>query len=517
MGEFVQNTESAFKLIYNIHDQQVTRHKRIFYYIFNRFSQTEIPNECLVQLKKHLHESLENSFQGFLDSAEYETMLAEIQRSVSLDSDPYNRPKHVSIHQCSQFDSDPCETIIGVCRAHYGKLDVCYQTTPISEELQEALPHFLLLPKANRSASSLHSFALSVKGRLSLLYGSSLVCSQRVVEHSDEGDAVLQGAFVVSTMPYVDKARKYILKAKNILESSIDIPLKVLLDQVNESLGPEHLTTGPFPKQMRDIDFTIILSVDPNVFVRTMLACLTEHQIVIISSHASKLVAFTESLFMCLWPLQWCHLYFPYLPLTYANMLQSPVPYLVGVLQDEFNTLLKSNAAPRDALILNIDEDVIFANNIIEENLYGQTTGDFIRKLRENISSSLKYHDDYGCSIDANANKEMLTAQLWVSTCQQFVSRFLSIMRFFGLKMNLITNVPEENSIDVDNHGDGLLLSTPTEGDGGVVLVDEKLCRLFFMKSSNQNKRGFIVYDKGFVKEMFRTQSLSNYITAFYK
>ena len=468
-----------------------------------------------MQLKEFLYESLLNYYLAFLNSSEYEIMLAELEKKSLKEIDhPYIWPKNISVHRCSTNipQIDLPLTVVGVCQMFDGKIDVAWNTAPASEKLLEALPHFLLLPKAHLCSNSLHSFAFSIRDISSMLYGSSLMCLQRAELASDSTSAI-RGAFILSTKPYVDKARQYILQAAKVLHSSAVLELEQLLNLVCDCLGSEHnLTSGPNPTDMRDVDSTIILSVSPSVFVDVMLACLSERKIVIISSHASKLVAFTESLFICCAPLQWCHLYFPYLPLTYTDILQSPVPYLVGILKCDFTYLLNREVATQDIFTVDIDEDRILTGDL-KETLHKKTAENLVRELRENISHSSKYHDNLGNTYDVGSNTDVLTVQVWVTTCQRFVKRFLDVVQFFSLKISMKSIVLELNTICDPNHEGKTLVNAPTEDDEDLVLVDEKLCRLFFMKSSNHRMEGFTEYDAGFVMEFLRTQALSNYIS----
>ncbi len=68
-----------------------------------------------------------------------------------------------------------------------------------------------------------------------------------------------------------------------------------------------------------------------------LLRCLlAEQRIIVTGSHLTLISATTHALIALLYPLRWCHVFVPILPLrrNFMDIVESPVPFLVGVLKD---------------------------------------------------------------------------------------------------------------------------------------------------------------------------------------
>ena len=517
----------------------------------------------LRHLEDALYESLQLHYQGFLLSSEYETMLMEIHSHSPLDIISYRVPSHVSIHRApsKQCFSDPGIKVVGIWRVINGKVEFSSKPPLSNDGISDSLPHFLCL--GEKFTCSLHNFAFSVRGLSTSVYGCSLECSvnhlpsqslvksptptfkdkmlfgkswrrtfMRRLRRSRDGhdfdetwnenkpasdtnstftprsesNSATRGAFILSTFPIVDKAREYLLKNRCILETG-EIEWDALSDHIIEPLELEchtnrigSLSGGCF----RDIDPTVVLTVSSNTFVNAMTEVLLEHKLILVSSHVTRLVAFFESLLLCFSPLHWCHLYFPYLPLTYGDILQSPVPYLIGIRKKDYLELKEKSAIAEDVLSIDIDSDTILSTDNGEKPL--PTAASLLKFLRANIVHSSKYYDDFSSGAHADSS----TASTLVSSCQNFVKQYVGIIRLFHLKINadaqLLKDLISGNTVkDVPQSVHRRALD-----DASLALIDEKLCRIYFMHYAN--RKHTIEYDVSFVREILRTQSLSNYI-----
>jgi len=90
---------------------------------------------------------------------------------------------------------------------------------------------------------------------------------------------------------------------------------------------------------------------------------LQECKVVIISEHYSLLTPVAEALLSAIFPFRWVGLYIPVAPLKMVGILQAPIPYLIGLHSDYFNTVDVSHR-PNDAIFVDLDRDVIHIGEI---------------------------------------------------------------------------------------------------------------------------------------------------------
>lgn len=82
-------------------------------------------------------------------------------------------------------------------------------------------------------------------------------------------------------------------------------------------------------------------------------ALLTEQKVLLLSSQYSILTVCAEILQSLLFPLQWSHLYIPLLPRFLSPMLDAPVPYLVGVIRE--NWVFAEQNLSQETIVVDLD------------------------------------------------------------------------------------------------------------------------------------------------------------------
>lgn len=88
-------------------------------------------------------------------------------------------------------------------------------------------------------------------------------------------------------------------------------------------------------------------------------ALLTEQKVLLISSQYSILTVCAEILQSLMFPLQWSHLYVPLLPRFLSPMLDAPIPYLVGVIRE--NWVYAEQSLSADTIVVDLDSNgVVF-------------------------------------------------------------------------------------------------------------------------------------------------------------
>lgn len=86
---------------------------------------------------------------------------------------------------------------------------------------------------------------------------------------------------------------------------------------------------------------------------------LMERKIIVISSYSNILTYACEAILALCFPFTWDHIYIPILPARLLSYLQAPVPFLVGLNREYFNTPLERENRPSDAVLIDLDKDSI--------------------------------------------------------------------------------------------------------------------------------------------------------------
>jgi hypothetical protein len=102
------------------------------------------------------------------------------------------------------------------------------------------------------------------------------------------------------------------------------------------------------------------LSVD-NVITAFRCLC-AEHSVCVMSSHLALLTPVQEALLSLLFPLQWQGCYIPVMPMHMTDLLEAPVPILVGVHVDYLRRI-PSHRRPARVIFINLDDNKVFLGN----------------------------------------------------------------------------------------------------------------------------------------------------------
>lgn len=92
----------------------------------------------------------------------------------------------------------------------------------------------------------------------------------------------------------------------------------------------------------------LLHSLPPPSLLRLFQSAMLEHKMVLVSKHLSKLTAAAEALTSFLWPMRWQGVYIPLLPAVMSEIMQSPVPFILGVHADAFahaRSMVRTRAA----------------------------------------------------------------------------------------------------------------------------------------------------------------------------
>jgi len=130
---------------------------------------------------------------------------------------------------------------------------------------------------------------------------------------------------------------------------AFEIELSILQSQIKFWAPPAKLpipyVSVPYSTLFECLDLDNVMAV--------WLALLTEQKVLLLSSQYSILTMCAETLSSLLFPLQWSHLYIPLLPRFLSPMLDAPIPYLVGVIRE--NWVHAENHLSPEAMVVDLD------------------------------------------------------------------------------------------------------------------------------------------------------------------
>ena len=191
---------------------------------------------------------------------------------------------------------------------------------------------------------------------------------------------------LLSTWPYLTAFREYLAQlyrlatATNVMKAPIE---RYIVNLCSEIPAPP---PGAYEIQVKILDSAIRFWAPPaklpiayvalpyNILFECLdlehildlfCAMIMEHKIVLLSSQYSILTVCSEILCSLLFPMRWSHLYIPILPRMLCPMLDAPVPYIVGVIRENWSTAEEHVA--RDAIVVDLDQNKVVLGPDIPE------------------------------------------------------------------------------------------------------------------------------------------------------
>lgn len=128
---------------------------------------------------------------------------------------------------------------------------------------------------------------------------------------------------------------------------------------------------------------------------------MQETRVALLSSHYSLLTPVAEALLSLLFPFEWQGMYIPIMPFAMLDILDAPVPFLVG-LHSRYLTDVPKKHRPKGVVFVNLDTDEIHLG-YDDEGAFGNATSSsyrFAPALPEKDSLKLKAKlDEFGESV----------------------------------------------------------------------------------------------------------------------
>lgn len=194
-----------------------------------------------------------------------------------------------------------------------------------------------------------------------------------VHDANDHGMYIPKCLVLLSHYAFFDLFRKILLQLNRIALTEAPLPMERFIGNLFEvPLPPQGRIkirfgftasdiwdiSRPPPNHLPMANFSFeplfaCLSI-PNIL--TVLACLlSEQKVALVSQHSSLLCPISEALLHLLFPFHWCGLYIPVLPYHMFELLEAPVPYLLGM----HSRYLRHPQRCRSTVYVHLDEDVV--------------------------------------------------------------------------------------------------------------------------------------------------------------
>nr|DBA13834.1 TPA: hypothetical protein GDO54_004870 [Pyxicephalus adspersus] len=197
---------------------------------------------------------------------------------------------------------------------------------------------------------------------------------------------------------------------------------------------------------------TLLQNLGPENAVTLLLSVLTEHKLLIHSQRPDVLTSVAEALVSIIFPLRWQCPYIPLCPLTLADVLCAPVPFIVGIHSSYFDL----HDPPQDVLCVDLDTNTLFQSE--EKKMLPRKPCNVLRNCLSDLHKQL---DEMYNKPMEEASLEFLLkdydliygrrTQLELDVRASFL-RFMSCL-FKGYRSYLlpITQAPSERTRDSSN------------------------------------------------------------------
>lgn len=194
-------------------------------------------------------------------------------------------------------------------------------------------------------------------------------------ESTDDDDSLVYlptCLVIVSHYSFYDLWRHFLLGIYQCSHLPSPIPLeRYIANFVSEIPLPPHgrvrvqwngiAIERPAPNQlpMANIPFRpLFASLSVSNIMVVLGHLLEETKVCVHSNNLSLLCPVTEALRSALFPFMWSGIYVPVLPLSMVEILDAPVPFLLGVHSD-YIQLVNAAEQPKDVLFVDLDRDVL--------------------------------------------------------------------------------------------------------------------------------------------------------------
>ncbi len=275
------------------------------------------------------------------------------------------------------------------------------------------LPSFVLprgcCPSKTQQAPSFYTFVLTL-GDGDRVYGGALQIYDELIEVEDLKGIILSSGYegalprfldvesdvlflpkcliLLSHYPFFDMFRESLLQLYRITLVEAPLPIeRYIVNLVSEvPLPPQGKIRVEFgftsrslisierppPNKLPLANFSyrpLFASLSVGNIIVVLGCMLEECKVALLSSHCSILTPVAEALLSALFPFEWQGLYIPVMPYSMRDILDAPVPFIVG-LDSRYLHETPSYRRPMNVVFVDLDRDVIHlgVDELTEEN-----------------------------------------------------------------------------------------------------------------------------------------------------
>jgi hypothetical protein len=200
----------------------------------------------------------------------------------------------------------------------------------------------------------------------------------------------------------------------------------------------------PFERLFECLDVEHILTV--------WLALMMERKVLLLSSQCSILTVCSEILLSLLFPFRWSHLYAPLLPRMLSPMLDAPVPYLCGIMRE--NWLHGQQFVSQETIVVDLDHNSIRFGPLVPSlptvphRKWGKLQASLTEIVGEVFWRARDLHGEYYEMIQTRPNKRSYDQLRQMCTAPQSRSKWREKLETFDHAFNLAYTPESPNLLE---------------------------------------------------------------------
>eukprot|EP00477_Mikrocytos_mackini_P001108 GAHX01001190.1.p1 GENE.GAHX01001190.1~~GAHX01001190.1.p1 ORF type:complete len:1468 (-),score=358.89 GAHX01001190.1:31-4434(-) len=238
-----------------------------------------------------------------------------------------------------------------------------------------------------------------------------------------------------------------------------------------------------------------------------LLALLMERKVVIFSRFLEILTPIGETILSLIYPFVWFHVYIPFLPDNFSDILTAPVPFLLGC---SSRSLLESITNTSDLLVVDLDHGSVDATNeylasklnMLPPKIKTVIWGDIRKHAKEIIkenSYKLNTKTNFMCKFDFNFAKQKLPKKI-IDLRLSYLGLTLKILKHYQDHL-----LPNSDLFNLDKF---LSFRGIPKNEFIINLFDSQAFIYFLQKSKELNQKDLsLVYFNEKIKQRVKIKS----------
>lgn len=166
-----------------------------------------------------------------------------------------------------------------------------------------------------------------------------------------------------------------------------------------------------------NVSCDVLLSyISTNILIKIFGSVLLERRLVFCAQKLSTLTSCIHTILALLYPFEWQHVFIPVLPSCMTDVLDSPTPYIIGIMSSTYAKLLQLDSINTEVLVIDLDGGSLLRS-------YGDEEHIIPKKLQKALATALKDDSDSLGVRDATVTEAFL--RFFIETCGHY-TEFIS-------------------------------------------------------------------------------------------